>query len=89
MFEYLYWYNPDEHYEDYLRVLFDVLYKVYVKICDEPPRNEEIFTKVFGKTFIWDSDNPVIRGIDCLYGLIRFTEVVVNGVKRFDLTLKD
>ena len=83
----------DNNYEDYLNGLFFRMYEVYKKIKDDQSGTDlemrNLFSALMYKGISNDSEKPILRGINHLHGLIQFTQVVTDDVKRFSLTLKE
>jgi hypothetical protein len=92
LFTEFYGWNPDEdnNYHDYLKVLFNKLLSIHLKIkndySSENAQLEELFQSVFNKKFTYDPELPIERGIQTLCSFILGTRVVNDdGSKRFEL----
>lgn len=88
----IYGWSPDEgnNYKDYLNCLFATLFDITMKINDDRYKTNlltDIFHSSFEKTLSNDAELPIERTIHSLCNVIRFTQVMVNDTKRFDLTL--
>ena len=87
-----YGWNPDEdnNYHDYLQCLFNVLFKLNNKISDasEEQKDHEIvnvFKSSFNKRISNDHELPIERAIQALCGMIQFSNLIKDGVMRFNL----
>ena len=89
MFEEVYGWSPNEHYNDYLNGMFDKLLDIYLKIqLDQSGSNyhlKSIFNDAFYKTIGRDYEKPIERAIASLCGEIQYNQVIVDGVNRYEL----
>lgn len=85
--------NEDNNYNDFLRGIFNVLLKTFLKIENNRSGDpihylSQVFYASFNKTIARDSDLPIERAISELCGLIQCTEFLDNnGEPRFDLEI--
>jgi len=80
-----YGYDANENYKTYLKVLFNQLVDVYMKIrIDYSGSNvqiKELFDASFNRSFRRDYELPIERVIAELCGLIQNNVVIENGIK--------
>lgn len=92
-FEDIYGYSPEEHYDDYLRCMFNKLLDIHMKIKDDKSGTDrelkEVFYASFGKWLHISQDKPIERAIAALCGLIQCTTYMEDGVKRYDLEIEE
>ena len=89
MFEEVYGWSPNDHYDDFLIGMFNKLLDIYLKIqLDKSGSNyhlKTIFSAAFNKSIIRDYDLPIERAIAELCGTIQCNQVIVDGVNRYEL----
>lgn len=89
MFDEIYGWSSNEHYDDFLDCMFNKLLDLYLKIqLDQSGSNQrlkEIINAASYKSFTREYDKPIERCIAELCGQIQCNQVVENGVHRYKL----
>ena len=89
MFEEVYGWSPNDHYDDYLMGMFNKLLDIYLKIqLDQSGSNHQlktIFGAAFYKSISRNQRRPIERAIAALCGEIQCNQVIVDGVHRYKL----
>lgn len=89
----IYGWNPDENdnYHGYLKVIFDKLLDILLKIKEDWSGTnlqlKEVFYASFNKSISRDNELPIERAISALCGLIQCTSIInLDGTQRFELS---
>ena len=89
LFQKVYGWNPNDHYNDYLNCLFNKLLELYLKIEDDRSGTNlhlrSIFEAAFHKGIVRTQELPIERAIAELCGLIQVNTVVEDGKNRYEL----
>ncbi len=89
MFNEVYGWTAEEHYQDFLNCMFNKLLEIHLKIKDEQSGYERqlgcIFSASFYKSISREQEQPIERAISELCGLIQCTTVIENEIPRFIL----
>lgn len=89
MFNEVYGWTAEEHYQDFLTCMFNKLLSIHLKIKDDKSGHDRelnsIFSASFYKSISRAQEQPIERAISELCGLIQLTIVIENGVHRFIL----
>lgn len=88
MFNEVYGWSAEEHYQDFLNCMFSKLLSIHLKIKDEQSGYERQLENVFFASFyksISRQEQPIERAISELCSLIQCTIVIKDGVPRFIL----
>lgn len=87
MFNEVYGWTAEHHYQAFLECMFMKLLEIHLKIKDDKSGHERqlysIFSASFYKSISRDQELPIERAVSELCGLIQSTKVIENGVPRF------
>lgn len=89
LFEEIYGYSPDEHYDTFLDGMFNELMNIRKLIRENDEEHEmqirHVFHQAFYKTSVRNYELPIERAIAELCGQIQANIVVKDGVERYSL----
>lgn len=80
LFDKIYGWSSTEHYDDYLKCIFNKLLDIHIKIQDDGSGTNaqlrSIIGASFSKSMSYDDELPIERSIAALCGLIQFNKVI-------------